>query len=252
MSAVSAAQAALEPSYVFDDQEVTAPIVTNKAISSTAIFSVSANAARRFIAYPDLAPAEIFPGRALFYLRFTDFVDGDLGSYNEVSMEFLVRHVDDPARPRYIADLSALVRSSLHSFVYKRIVDNPRAAEANRAIWGFPCRLGQINAEAIGTRYQGKLVVDGQHVMTFSVPFGGRRTIPEHTRRTLSYIGGECHETTRTVGAEKVGTHLGGARLTLGRHAVAGELQCLGLPKRALMSIWQGAARHRVEAPFPV
>jgi hypothetical protein len=41
---------------------------------------------------------------------------------------------------------------------------------------------------------------------------------------------------------------MGGVRLALGAHPIADQLRALGLPKRALMSMWMGKMRGSFEA----
>ncbi len=258
MSAVSAAQAALDPSYIIDGREIGTPVLVNRAVSSTAIFLVSASKARRYIPRRDLAPAELLPGRAGFCLKCTHYIDGDLGPHSEISMEFLVRRNgrksrrNDTSKPRPLGDTLAFLRSALPSYVHRRFVSDGFPAKAAREIWGIDAVVGQVSAETVGTRYQGKLVLDGQHVLTFSVPFGGKRVIPENEQFLYTHIGGQLCEIATASASEKVGIHLGGARVTLGNHALSGELGNLGLPKRAFASVWRGLVRRRVEAPYPV
>ena len=252
MSAVSAAQSALEPSYVFEGREITTPVVTGRSVSCTATYLVSTHAAQRFVALRDLKPAEIAPGRSAFCLSFTNYVESDLGKHCEVSMDFLVRKTDESRRLPYVGNMIGLLKGSLPSFVYKRVTNQSFAAAAECGIWGFPAGLGQVSAQPVGTRYQGKLVLDGQHVLTFSVPFGGKSVVPEIEQRSYSHVGGELCETVAAMRAEKTGVHFGGARLILGNHPLADELRNLGLPKHALASVWKGLVRSKVEAPFPI
>jgi len=252
MSAVSAAQTALEPSFVFEDREITTPVLVERSVSCTAIFLVSASAARRFVTPSGLVLAEVLPGRAAFSLTFTKYVTGDLDAYNEVSMDFLVRHPDEVSSIRYLGDMASFLRSTLPSYVHRRATDQKIAAQADREIWGFSTSLGQISLEPVGTRYQGKLVLGGQRVMTFSVPFGGKRIIPENEKAIYSRVAGDLCQTVVQTSAEKVGVHIGGARLTLGDHPIASELRGLGLPKRAIASVWRGLVHGATEAPIPV
>jgi hypothetical protein len=252
MSAVPAAQAPLESSYVLDGREITTPVKVGRAVSASAIFLVSAKKARRFVPQHDLFPAEILPGRAALCLKFTNYIDSDFGPYNELSMEFLVRPAGRSAKSSRFTDTLSFIRSALPSYVYRRFTNSPFAARATNEIWGFNQTVGQVSVEAVGTRYQGKLVLDGQHVMSFSVPLGGRRVIPENDQCIYSHVDGELCEIATASASEKVGVHLGGARVTLGTHAYAGELGNLGLPKHALATVWRGKVSRRLDAPFPV
>ncbi len=76
----------------------------------------------------------------------------------------------------------------------------------------------------------------------------GNKRFPEQTLTTYSYIDGALHETSFVSAAEDLGVRLGGAELVLGTHPVADSLRTLGLPKRALMSMWMGTMRGSFDA----
>jgi hypothetical protein len=213
---------------------------------------VPANSARRLVPSRDLEVAEILPGRALFSLACIDYVENDLGDYNEVSLSVFVRRKGEKRGLPYAGDLFDFLRSSLGTYIFQLPVTQSFGCDAGVGIWGFPKSVQQIDIERIGTRHQGKLVMDGEHVLTFSVPFGGRRVHPESDLKTYTHIDDQLFETRFTSGASRVGIQLGGARLTLGTHPVADELRSLGRPKRALLSVWMGRMHARFEAPCPV
>ena len=89
----------------------------------------------------------------------------------------------------------------------------------------------------------------GRRVLGFAVARGGRRALPDAAMVTYSMIEGVLHRTRFVSGAHGVGIHLGGATLTLGDHPLADELRALGLPRRALVSVWMEHAHGRFEAP---
>ena len=82
---------ALESPYVFEGVEVSLPVIVRKARAAAATFLVSATAARALLPSDDLAIMEFAPGRTLFTLGAIDYIDNDLGDYNEVSMAFYAR-----------------------------------------------------------------------------------------------------------------------------------------------------------------
>jgi hypothetical protein len=89
-------------------------------------------------------------------------------------------------------------------------------------------------------------------VLTLSVPRGGTRRLPDSEMVTYSMIDNVPHRTVFSSGGEGVGFHLGGATLTLGAHPIADELRSLGLPKRALMTMWMEHMHGRFEAALPL
>ena len=83
-----------------------------------------------------------------------------------------------------------------------------------------------------------RLVIEGKHVLTLSLPRGGDKSLPESEMKTWSYVDGAPHVTRARQGAEGFGMKFGGAELTLGSGAIADQLRSLGLPKKALMCSW--------------
>jgi hypothetical protein len=81
-----------------------------------------------------------------------------------------------------------------------------------------------------------------------TLPRGGARRLPDSVMTTYTLIDGAPHRTAFSSGGEGVGFRLGGAELTLGDHPIADELRTLGLPKRALMTMWMEHMHGSFEA----
>jgi hypothetical protein len=86
-------------------------------------------------------------------------------------------------------------------------------------------------------------------VLTLSVPRGGRRELPEARLTTYTLIAGAPHRTRAVQGGSGASVRPGGAEIELGTHPLADALRSLGLPKRALFSMWTEHLRARFEAP---
>ena len=69
--------------YTIAGTELTLPVRVRKADVHTAMFSVSADAARRLIDYSGMQVCRFRPGRAVVTLMLARYIDGDLGAYNE-------------------------------------------------------------------------------------------------------------------------------------------------------------------------
>ena len=235
MSAMPAASQA--QSYVIQGREVRLPVVVRDASSGAATYAVSAAAARRLV--PDaLEPVEVWPGRALCSLAAIDYRDNDLGDYNEVSIAFFVREKGSPHGLPFVGALAAFMRGRVATYIRHLPVDQSFTCEAGRTIWGFPKTVERIEFTHAAARASCALYMGGAHVLTLTVPRGGTRRLPDTVMTTYSLIEGVPHKTAFSSGGEGVGFHLGGATLTLGAHPIADELRSLGLPKRALMTMW--------------
>jgi len=241
-----------QPSYVFQDREVTLPVFVRKASSSTATYLVSAEAARRIVPTERLDVVEVLPGKTLFSVACIDYLDNDLGDYNEVSLAFFVRERETPAGFPYVGAAFDFVRNRLATYIHRLPVNQSFTCDAGCGIWGFPKTVEEIDIDYADGRSSCTLECDGQHVLTFSAPHGGTRTLPDAEMTTYTYIDGVLHRTTFASGADDVGITMGGAELELGDHQIAAELRSLGLPKRPLMSVWLGTMYGRFDAPVPL
>jgi hypothetical protein len=243
---------ALESGYVFEGVEVRLPVIVRKARAAAATFVVSSAAARALLPDDGLAIMECAPGRTLFTLGAIDYIDNDLGDYNEVSMAFYVRPHGAPRGIPYLGAWSDFLAGRASTFIHRLPVNQSFTCAAGRGIWGFPKTVERIDFEIDGDRAQCRLEVEGRHVLTLETRRHGSRTLRDSAMTTYSYIDGVLHKTAFRSGADGVGISRRGAALRLGDHPIADELRSLGLPKPALATVWMEHMRGRFEAPQPV
>lgn len=248
MTATNMARAAGPGVYVIQGQRVELPVVVRDASSGAATFAVSATAAQRLLPSDDLELLEPWPGRALCSIAMIEYRDNDLGKYNEVSIAFFVRPKGTRRGLPYVGTILDFMRGKAATYIHHLPVDGSFTCEAGRTIWGFPKTVEEIEFRRNGGRAICRLVMEGQHVLTLKLALGGTRKLPESTMVTYSYVDGIVHATNFSSAGEGVGFHLGGAELELGSHPISEELRSLGLPKRALMTMWMEKMRGRFEA----
>ncbi len=224
--------------YTFEGRDFTLPCVVRHASAGSATFLVSAAAARRLLPGPEIEVAEVLPGRALCVIAIIDYKDNDLGDYDEVSIAFFVRRRGDRPGIPWLGNGIDLIRGRLAVYIHHLPVNQSFTCEVGCTVWGYPKTVQQIEFTYPPERASCKLVYDGEHALTLSVPRGGKRTMPESEMTNYSYIEGVAHANVAAQGAEGFGMKLGGAELTLGTGALADELRGLGLARRALMSTW--------------
>jgi hypothetical protein len=250
MPAMPAASAA-PPSFVIQGREVRLPVVVRDACSGAATYVVRADAARRLV--PDAFElAQPWPGRALCSVAAIQYRDNDLGDYNEVSIAFFVREKGTARGLPYVNTVGEFLRGRVGTYIRHLPVDQRFTCEAGRTIWGFPKTVERIDFAAGSDRATCALFMDGQHVLTLALRRGGSRQLPETAMTTYSVIAGAPHKTAFSSGGNGVGFHLGGAELSLGAHPIADELRSLGLPRRALMTMWMEHMHGRFEGAVPL
>jgi len=228
------------------------PVEVRDASTATATFLASTEAARSLLPGPELVPVEILPGRTLFSIAAIDYRDNDLGDYNDISLAFFVRDRPAPQGLPYLGTVLDFLRGRVATYIWKLPVNQSFTRDAGAGIWGFPKTVDVIDIDdAHGTRCA-RLVMDGRHVLTFTAPATGRRTMPDTETTTYTYVDRRLHTTTFSMGATDVGVALGGSTLTLGDHPIADDLRRLGLPRRAVMTMWMGHQHGRFDAAVPV
>lgn len=247
-TAVAATNARTTP-YVIQGKPVTMPVVVRDATSMSAMFVVPTAAMRRLIPCQQLHVPELFPGRTLCVIAAVEYRDNDLGQYNEVAVAFFVTHGGTRPMPLF-GMVSAFRRHTIGSYIHRLPVTTTFSRDAGRDIWGFPKTVDAIECRDEGLRRACAWSADGKHVLTLSMPRGGRRHMAEMPQDNYAWRDGVLWKTPSVMGGDDVGIRLGGARLTLGPHPIADELRGLGLPKRALMSTWVEHMHARFEAPI--
>lgn len=248
MTATNVAAAVGPGAYVIQGQRVELPVVVRDATSGAATFAVSAATAKSLLPSDELELLEPWPGRALCSIAMIEYRDNDLGAYNEVSIAFFVRPKGAPRGLPFVGTIIDFMRGRAATYIHHLPVDGAFTCEAGRTIWGFPKTVEEIDFARSEGRARCRLVMGGEHVLTLTLPRGGTRSLPDSTMVTYSYIDGAVHATRFSSGGEGVGFHLGGAELELGSHSISEELRGLGLPKRALMTMWMEKMRGRFEA----
>jgi hypothetical protein len=227
---------------------VAMPVCVRDASAGVATWLLPASAVERLV--PEaFEVATVLPGRTPVSIALIDYRDNDLGSYHEVSITFFVRPSGARRGIPWLGALLDLVRGRLGTYIWKLPVDQSFTCDAGRTIWGFPKSVENIAFDYAPDRVRCRLEMDGEHVLTLSVPRGGKREMPDAELVTYTLIEGIAHRTHFVQGGSGMGVRLGGALLQLGTHPIADALRSLDLPRRALMTIWTEQMHGRFDAP---
>ncbi|WP_031936522.1 acetoacetate decarboxylase family protein [Prescottella defluvii] len=219
-------------------KQVDMPVEVRAATAFMAMYSVPTAAAQSLIEHTGLEILQFRPGRGLCGLVFVDYVDGDLGPYNEFGVTFMVRDHRRRGRSSVFGDLRALATGRAGALIHQLPVDGDFTLAAGREIWGFPKVLADFEADHSSDVRRGKVSRDGRLIAELTVkqgiptPGGGANTSLE----AYSHLGGVTRHTAWDMNPRGVRSRLGGAELRLGDHPIATELRSLGLPRRALMT----------------
>ncbi|MGC4933562.1 acetoacetate decarboxylase family protein [Gordonia sp. DT30] len=190
-----------------------------------------------------LTPLRIRRGRGMCMLVFIDYIDGDLGPYNEFGVCFLVA----PDSGGDAGERAAGARSPLRSLfagdaralIHRLPVDGEFTLAAGRGIWGFPKILADFDVDHDSPTRHGSVSADGRLIADLTV----KRGLPmpsssvETTMQAYSQLDGVLRMTPwRLRSITGTRTRIGGAHLRLGDHEIADELRSLRLSRHALMT----------------
>ena len=198
-------------------RQVTLPVEVREARSAAATFVVRHAPVARLLGGTGVEPLRLPGGRALCILACVQYVDNDLGPYDEVAITFATKG---------------------GAYIHQLPVNGEFTLAAGRGIWGFPKWMADIDLRIDDTGAHCRLAEDGELVLDLDIR---RRPLPRPGRATEMTAYARLDGTTRRTpfGSTPTGVRggPGGARLTLGdSHPIAAELRTLGLPRRAAMS----------------
>jgi hypothetical protein len=237
---------------VIQGRRVEYPVTVRDAASGGGAWVVGAGAAPALVPAPDLDVVEILPGRALFSLACIDYVDNDLGDYNEVSLALFVRERKAPRGIPYAGAMLDFLRGRVSTFILWLPVDQPFTREAGETMWGFPKTLETIDFDHEGSRAECRLTSGGRHVLTFSMPRAPSRNLPSNAMTTYTRMGDRTCATRFVSESKGVGFARSGVELQLGDHPMADWLRTLGLPKKPMMAVWMEHMRATFDEARPL
>lgn len=229
-------------SYPVLDQTVQTPVQIRYARSFIAGYSVDLAPAQRLIDYSGLELVTYRPGKALAQLIFVDYIDGDLGPYNEFGLGFMVRN--SSATSKSVAgDLRSLLTGNAGAFIHELPVDGEFTLAAGRGIWGFPKTMGTFDVDHNPKNLRGSVSLDNQKILDIALspglPIPGIIK-PTTTMNAYCHLDGITRSVPWTMKPTELRARPGGAYLTLGNHRIADEMRSLNLSKQAVGTVNMG------------
>ncbi|MFD4268308.1 acetoacetate decarboxylase family protein [Rhodococcus sp. NPDC058481] len=214
------------------------PVQIRQATAFMAMYSVPTGVAQALIDGTGLQILQYRPGRGLCVLVFVDYVDGDLGPYNEFGVCFMVRGHRSTGRSSVAADLKSLATGGVGALIHQLPVDGEFTMAAGRGIWGFPKVLADFDADhaspakRASVSQDGKLIAELRIKPGIALPGSGAGAAVA----AYSHLDGVTRHTPWDMTPSGVRSRIGGAELALGTHPIADELRSLGLPRHALLT----------------
>ena len=230
-------------SYLVAGETVTMPVQVRAARQAAATFLVHHSAAQQVIGHTGLVATRQRGNKAIASLALVDYLDNDLGSYKELALAFVV---DDP-RPGAAKD------KSINTLIHRLPVSEQFTCAAGRGIWGFPKWVADLKVDFTPAGATCVLRDGNSEILRVTLKRGRipipRRPLPMNA---YSYFDDGVLRVTpwTTDGTGRQTIRPGGATIELGYgHPIADELRTLGMPKRALMTLFDPQMSATFGAP---
>lgn len=240
-----------DPTFNIEGETLSYPTDFRDGMSLMGSFLVPSKAAEALLADSPFEPAEVLPGRTLFLLNCVHYTDTDCGVYEEIAFAVPAKHHSQ--RVSRIGTLKGFTNGGdVYTYTWNLGVNSKLSQQAGIQMWGFPKQMADLTWQDDGTDTS-MIWNDGDNlVMKFTVPSGGTQESGPISPPVLSAMHGKPYVGYLTQSYSQVGYKPGAGSLELGDHPVADELKSLGLPKRPLVSIWNGHLEFEMSAPEPI
>lgn len=211
----------MSDSFQIQGRTVTFPIEVGLARMANAVYTVPAEAVAGLIDDPAFRPTVDDHGAASVVIGFVDYVENDLGDYNEI-MWALMAEAADGSHPG--------------TYIWRLPVDQEFTREAGVRMLGLPKTVESITIERDATSATATLAVDGQMVLRQRFPLvDGVAGVPMPSPTVcLSTVAGVASVSeSYPTGSLRMAFGDDGYTLELGDHPWADELRRMGLAEIA-------------------
>ncbi len=219
--------------YLIEGRRITMPVEVRSARQAAATFLVDHTAAQQVIAASGLTPKRQPFGKAIVSLALIDYLDNDLDTYKELALGVIVDEVPG---------VGPSPKGTVSSLIWRLPVSEEFTCVAGRQIWGFPKWVADLDVSFDERGATGVLRDDMGEIVRIEM----RRGPVPLPRREMPMVAYSCDDelvVRRTPwvakGTGRMTARPGGTTVTLGYgHPIADELRALGMPKRALMTLF--------------
>lgn len=228
--------------YEVQGRPVRLPVHVGHARTGVAVHTCDTGALIDWL--PDaLAPVELRPGRSILLLMAVRYVENPLGDYNEGVIASVVREYGTGGA---FASLRDVLAGTYGIFVHHMPVSRAFTREAGERVWGFPKTLDSVEIVATDRRAGLRWSTDAgvergsepREVLQLTVPRGGRLPVPPQAGTAYTCHDDTVWRTRLTMHGHGARMQLGGSRLQLGTHPIAGRLRAAEISGRALATAW--------------
>lgn len=224
-----------------DGHDVKLPIHYYDGNAMTAIFPARMSVLRKFLPDRRFSPARLAPGLGTVVITCFEYIDTDIGPYNELAIGIPLNvpyfRSNFPGR----ALLDARSSGQAHAFVHHLPVTTEIALVAGKRLWNYPKFVAGIDFTETGRQRVCRLSEGEEHILTMEfdklTPHGPADIqVFSHLWHQRQPQGSEFKLHAARAGES---TKPGGARVTLGdRHPIARELRDALFSAKSISTQW--------------
>jgi hypothetical protein len=208
---------------------VRVPVEVAQASAVSATYLASSGRVQAWIAASGLRVLPVAPGQTVVSIAGLRYEQGDWGRYDEVCIATPV------LAPGATSVIGALRERAIGLYLRYLPVTDEFSCRAGVELYGFPKWVADISLSQEPRHARLYFASEQKQVLTLDArcPTGSRSFAPVSID-AYSHREGALWRCRFTVAGEGVSVRPGGARLKLGVHAIAGELEDLCLSRHAL------------------
>jgi hypothetical protein len=151
-----------------DGHDVKLPIHYYDGSAMTGIFPAKLSVLRRFLPDRRFSPARLAPGVGTVSVTCFEYVDTDIGSYNELAIGIPLNVPHHRANLPGRALLEARITGQMHAFVHHLPVTTEIALVAGKRLWNYPKFVAGIDFTDTSDKRICRLSEGEEHILTMS------------------------------------------------------------------------------------
>ena len=221
-----------------DGSEAQMPLLTYRASTFSAFFTISAAKAQALLPGDELRAVRLTPGRSLLVVQAMQYIDKSIDPYLEFACSIPVERSRHAAVPG-LSLAKFLLRPGAATYITHLGVDTDEARLIGLEILGLPKFVAEIELTETATERIAEVTLDGESLFTLAVTRSEshKQRFEEFSLYTLSPIENKLFHIPYQAEAS-IGVSRGSraARLHLGSHAVADEIRDLAISPAPLLS----------------
>ena len=224
-----------------DGHEVKLPIFYYDGSAMSGMFPARLSRLRKLLPDRRFNPARLAPGVGLVAVTCFEYVDTDIGPYNELAIAIALSVPYHRSNPPLRALLDSQRSGQLHAFVHHLPVTTDIALVAGKRLWNYPKFIANIDfSESEGQRIC-RLAEGEEHILTMTRErISARRSSDTQVFSHLWHDRQpQSSEFKLHAGAAGQTGRLGAAKIELGSaHPIALELRDLLLSTKSIGAQW--------------